>query len=254
MTTWMRFENKPVTKWGIEFRSVLEVNVAEQLDALGIDWAFERGVPDSIYYLPDFTILGKPDPDFRCPTWIEVKPGELLYRARDHFNLPEKFTEDTFVHSTVDDFLSINPDGELAKPKFLAERYEQSVLVVYKINANSCLSIEMRPNGAVFSRSHPLVNWKTVLKEREAEERRIYWETIRAEQQAEREADMARRAKERAVDAQRNLAAFKTYPHRPARYPTRCCVCGQTKAAEWMRIAYIDDDIRWIGCCLEHLH
>lgn len=248
---WMRHENKPVKKWGIEFRSVLEVQVAEQLDALGIDWAFERGLPESVHYLPDFTILGEPSPDYRCPRWIEVKPAELLYVARNYFDIPERFVTDVFVRATVDDFLAINPDRELAKPKFLAERYDEPVLVVSHINATRRLSIEMRPDGAVFSRSHPLVNWTTVVKDREAAERRAHYEALRAEQQAAREAGLSRMARERAETGSKNLEAFKTHPHRPARYEGTCCVCFQRRPAEQMRIA--NSNGQWFACCTEHL-
>lgn len=253
MTTWMRFENRPVTKWGIEFRSVLEVNVAEQLDALGIEWAYERQLPGPGNYLPDFTIVGAPDRDFQCPTWIEVKPNGLLYTARDHFDIPEKFTDDVFVEATVSDFVECNPDGELAAVKSCAELYDESALVVYKINALRCLSIEMRPDGAVFSRSHPLVNWQTVLKERAADERRRAYELEMEQRRVEQAAEAHRRALEHAEWTAGFIRYFKNSRQWQAKYPTRCEVCRSTQPAEAMRIVKSKDGTHWIGCCLVHL-
>jgi hypothetical protein len=104
-----------VTRWGIPFRSTLEAVVAEQLDVLGIEWAYERGLEDSIQYLPDFTILGEPDPAYQAPAWIEVKPADLLYRARDYFGIAERFDDDIATDATLEDFKQINPDLELAE-------------------------------------------------------------------------------------------------------------------------------------------
>lgn len=248
--TWMRNEAKPVTKWGIPFKSTSEVNVAVALDDLGIDWGYEMPLDEDIRYLPDFTIHTAHE-DFQCPKWIEVKPAELIYAARDYFNVPERFDDDIRVSATLEDFRNINPDMELCKPKYLAELSEQSVLVVYKINASSSLSIEMQPGGAVFSKSHPLVNWKGVLKKREQEEARRRWDQINQQRQIER---VNRQREEAAADQERAaqvVRRFSALDHRRAKFSGSCCVCRCRREAEYLRIAKVNGT--WLACCSEHI-
>jgi hypothetical protein len=248
--TWMRNETKPVTKWGIPFRSTLEVNVAIALDDLGINWGYEMPLDEDIRYLPDFTIHTAHE-DFQCPKWIEVKPAELIYAARDYFNVPERFDDDIRLPATLDDFKSINPDMELCKPKYLAELSEQSVLVVYQINKHRSLSIEMRPDCAIFSRSHPLVNWKRVVLDREKEIRRQEWQRQYRQEEIER----ANRQREEAAADQERAAQvarrFSALDHRPARFSGSCCVCRWRREAEYLRIAKHNGT--WLACCSEHI-
>jgi hypothetical protein len=246
----MRNEAKPVTKWDISFKSTSEVNVAIALNDLGIGWVYEKPLEEDIRYRPDFTIHTA-SKDFQCPKWIEVKPRELIYAARDYFNVPERFDDDIRVPATLEDFQSINPDMELCKPKYLAELSKQSVLVVYQINKHRSLSIEMRPDCAIFSRSHPLVNWKRVVIEREKEIRRQEWQRQYRQQEIER---VNRQREEAAADQERAAQVarrFSELDHRPARFSGSCCVCRYRRGAEFMRIARFND--RWVACCSEHL-
>lgn len=66
-----RIKSRPSMYKGIEFRSRLEVRFAWHLDTIGEQWRYEPRIygPKGKGYLPDFEILGRPQ-----PTFIEVKP------------------------------------------------------------------------------------------------------------------------------------------------------------------------------------
>jgi hypothetical protein len=239
---WQRDESKPVTYTGVPFRSGLEAAVAKNFDAMGVEWAYERGV-EGIAYLPDFTILDS-IVDFQLPQWVEVKPAQLLYAVRDHLGVPERFTNDVFSDPLTAEQLRDAGLSEIWKPKALAELEHQPVLVVSKINCNRTLSILMQPEQIVLSRSHRCVNWKQVKIDEENRRRREQWQREAAQRQAERaEQDEARRAN--------NLAWARAADHRPARYDGRCIVCGASRPAGLLRIARYED--RWLAFCHQHL-
>jgi hypothetical protein len=245
-----RDETKPVTRWGIEFKSGGEVTVAEQLDAFGIEWAYERAQDWGIAYLPDFTIVSATDPALDVPLWIERKPAELLYAARDHFELPERFDHDqSFAVNAV--YLKGNVDDELWKPKLLAEVSGERVLVVHQINKFQTVSIMMTADHVTFSRRHPLVNWKGVLKEREKQQREIAFQermTQWRKETALREALVQKKWDDRSAS---NLAAFKSITPRGAKYGGSCCVCWETKPAP--QLAMHNFSGQWFTCCWDHL-
>lgn len=250
----VRDKAKPVKRWGIQFRSVLEVNVAEQLDALDIGWVYERAVP-GVRYLPDFLLTGTrsdwttsepADPDMQLPAYIEVKPPEALYAIRDAVGLGERFEGHYRYDLTWREVAEMA--DELHKPKRLAEHLNADVLVAHAINRNRTLAVVMHPDGLTVTRDHPLVNWKSVVAEREAEARRREWELRNAEERARREGFESERREQQALTV---LRWFRQQDVRRARYDGWCHVCGNEREADLLVIARHGD--RWLRCCEAHL-
>jgi len=238
---WFRDESEPFKYTGVPFRSGLEAAVAKNLDDMGVEWAYERGVEGVNKYLPDFTILESLTA-MQFPQWIEVKPPELLYAVRDHLGIPERFVDDVRADITAQQIYDAGL-SEIWKPKALAEHQHEAVLVVSKINRNRTLSIEMYPEHVVLSKRHPGVNWREVKKEEERQRRQAQWRAEAAERAAER----AREDEQRRAD---NLAWAMSVDSRPARYDGWCIVCSAHKPACDLLIARHDD--RWLAFCSAH--
>lgn len=242
--SWSRNEAIPWDYGGIRFRSQLEAAVAQELDNLGVnDWEYEKPVPD-IRYLPDFTLDKRwADTDYQLPRWIEVKPHDLLYRVRDHFHVSERFTEDvTFSCQSSElrrDF------GEIWKPKRLAEQYGEPVLVVSVLNLHQRLSIEMHPFQIVLSRSHPAVNWKKVLADRQKEQERLAWQD---RSRLARISYLEKQARERAEF----IEVARSKRVRPSKFDDFCRGCGRHDVpAE--ELVIFKDSAYWYAICRSHL-
>ena len=253
----VRDKARPVKRWGIQFRSVLEVNVAEQLDALDVGWAYERAVP-GVRYLPDFLITGRrsdwttdepADPAMDLPAYIEVKPPEALYAVRDAVGLGERFIGSHRYQMGWRDVAEMA--DELHKPKRLAEHLGCNVLVAHAINRSRTLAVVMHPDGITVTREHPLVNWRSVLAEREREAWRRRMRAEAAERERERQAKAAEYEAERQDRRVRLLRWFRAQPYRVAMYDGWCHVCGADMAAADLVIAKHDE--RWYRCCRSHL-
>ena len=243
----VRDQTEKVVRWGIPFRSVLEVSVAEELDRLGIEWAYERGV-EGIHYLPDFTVLMVPDDEMDCPQWIEVKPPEALYAVRDYMGLASNFDGQANELFTSDDMRKMAP--ELCKPKKLAELQDEPVLVVSAINRNRTLSIMMHPGRITISRSHPLVNWKSVLSERERVSRRTEWVRQAQEREAARWVEAVRREDERHAEMAALLEKLRYLEHFRAKYDGRCVICEEPRPALELNLSWLNE--KCYAACRAH--
>lgn len=245
---WHRNEARPVMYNGITFRSALEAKVAEELDgftdiSMKTEWEYERRTPFTKHYLPDFTIISA-DESLLLPQWVEVKPSSLLYAVRDHFGVPERFEGEIHVPCAAKDLVQANLT-EVPKPKRLAEVSGERVLVVSAINRNRTLSLMMLPDRITFSRSHPTVNRKGFLRERERAEQEREWRERYEDQQR-------RRAEEEERQRSNNLAWARSVSSRPAKFDGVCIVCFQLREARALRIT--NHDGRWIAFCEAHLN
>jgi hypothetical protein len=243
---WKRNEAQPTRYNGALFRSYLEAKVAEELDRLGVAWEYECDAhhaliwPEELPYLPDFTIVAPLPDDLDLPTWVEVKPADLLFALRDHIGIPERFDG---IHREEITAQEIHDAGieEIWKPKRLAELSGRDALVVYQINRTRSLSILMTPTFIELSKSHPLVNHKKVVADQE-----------RAEREAQCRADAAQRQAEWEQQRQLELAKAIEYARdygRPARYDGSC-LCGRQQPAE--AIVVFQADGRWVAICRAH--
>lgn len=174
------------------FKSALERVVADELDSHSVQWVYELPpklpAGKKVYYLPDFTIRESP-PDLMLPFWLEVKPQQMLYDLRDDLGVTrrhgDKFSGEIVIENVWWENIAELRSIELAKPKKLAEITGASVLVIGGVGGVSRLSIEMRPEEIIFSRSHPFPNWRAVLVKREREAQRLAFEREQS-QRAER--------------------------------------------------------------------
>lgn len=262
---WVRNDSHPVVMDGQRFRSGLEAKVARQLTNLGIAWQYELPVHEGIrllrtfdppvapcsWYLPDFTILGAGEDDeiFSLPTWVEVKPADLLYAFRDYAGLEEYFEGE---HTREWNAKKMYDAGfkELAKPKRCAEMYEDAVLVVYQINATRSLSVEMFADVVVFSRQQPCVNYKKVCQDQRRQEKERQWEEEHARRQAEWEAQDAERRRAWHAWQAEVLEAAKQR-HIASKFPGDCWLCGAEKHA--FELVAVRKRETWYALCRMHL-
>lgn len=253
---WTRNEAKPTIYKGIQFRSALEAKVAEQLDALTVEWKYEvpahqamawllgphQNDPPQVPYLPDFLIIDAPD-YLQLPTWVEVKPSELLYAVRDHVDCPERFDDIRRSGITGQEMYSANLD-EIWKPKRAAEIYQHDVLVVSEINRTRTLSILLTSTHVELSKCHPAVNHRELVRKQEQER-------LAAERQAEWERREAERRDERRQWARKAVAHARVFG-RSAKYPGTCHICSRGKFADDLVIFKSADD-RWVAICRAHV-
>lgn len=248
---WTRDETRPTVYNGVAFRSASEAKVAHELDNLHVPWQYERPAertvlfPDGtvLGYLPDFT-LGpcSRDHELELTVWLEVKPSELLYVVRDHLGCPERLEGSFFAEASAKELQAAGLE-EIWKPKRLAELSGLGVLVVNRINRNRTLSALMTPTGVELSKSHPLVNYRQVVRNRE-----------RDEQATRQRAEMERR--QAAYEEQRRLwqrlvVDLACRQNRPARFDGWCAVCQQQQPAANLVIVQVEG--RWTPLCRTHL-
>lgn len=258
----------------IQFRSALEEKVAQELDRLEVEWAYERQVvlPDgsSPYYLPDFTILDVPSSgiDLQLPKWVEAKPMQFLYDVRDMSGVTrrysDKFTDDVPVRG-VDSAVLRGWGSELWKQKMLAEVTGEPVLVVGCVGAVSSLSILCTDRELVMSRRHPFVNQVGVERERQRAERdeqrqieQRKWQHHR--EQLQRQADERQRERDQADATHRHrlMEYIKRQPKsRRNGYDQSCQNCAAVVQAQhgWLySVPLTNSTNRWVvicGACLE---
>jgi hypothetical protein len=257
----------------IKFRSALEEKVAQELDRLEVEWAYERQVvlPDgsSPYYLPDFTILDVPSDgiNLQLPRWVEVKPMQFLYDVRDLSGVTrrcgDKFTYDVRVQG-VDSAVLRGWSSELWKQKMLAEVTGEPVLVVGCVGAMSSLSILCTDRELVMSRQHPFVNQVGVERERQRAERdaerqveQRKWHLHR--EQLQRQAEQRRLEQEQADATYRRqlMAYIRRQPtSRRNSYDQACGNCATIVPAShgWLYSVPLTTGARWVvicGACLE---
>jgi hypothetical protein len=235
---------KPGDYRGIQMRSGLELAVAQVLDDWGVQWAYEAPAPIN-GYLPDFTIV-QAHPQYGLTRWVEVKPAQLLYDTRDRFGLREDLAgEPITLDATVDD-LHARHIPELHKPQRLAAATGEDVLVVSALNRNRTLSITCHGDSLSFTKWHPGVNWKTVVREQEQEAERFRRQVEYANWQSRREHEEAERAATRAYAVRKLVNEFK--PVMPGRFPSVCLNCLRSKDGE--QVALYRPEDRWLAVCL----
>jgi len=250
---WTRNDTRPTRYRGILFRSGLEAKVAAELDDLGVsEWEYELPWSKTVKlphggtleYLPDFTFLApRQYPELALPQWLEVKPPEALYALRDHASLPERFEGEHSVALTARELREVGVE-EVWKPKALAELSGLAVLVVSAINRNRTLSVLMAPDAVLLSRSHPLVNHRQVVLDRQRAERETQWQAEWERRQAAAEAE--RRAWER------DVIAYARAHSRRARFDDWCVICRREVPAARL-VIFRAADGRWAALCGEHL-
>ena len=251
---WVREKARPTRYAGILFRSALEAKVAEELDTLSVKWAYELDLhkaliwPEELPYLPDFTIRAPLPEGLDLPTWIEVKPPDLLFALRDHVGQPERFNGTYREDITAQDMREAGLE-EIWKPKRLAELSSYTVLVVYQINRNRSLSILMTADYIELSKTHPLVNHKQVILDQQRAEREARWQAEAAQRQAEYEQQRAEYEQQRALELAKAIEYARDYG-RPARYDG-WCLCGRQQPPEALVVFQADG--RWVAICRAHL-
>lgn len=244
-----------------EFRSHLEVLVAQELDEHGVNWEYERPVvmPSGaeIRYLPDFTI-NKAEPALQLPRWVEAKPQQFLYDLRDALGVTrrhgERFSGEIAHESVTSKDLQDLLVQELWKPKRLAELTNESVLVVGTVGGTSCLSIEMCADSIRFSRQHPFVNWLGIQKAKERERKRLQWEAEAAERQRawQQEQEIKRQAM---VGQVRETLQFKHLG--PTKWNRSCFGCHafvQAGAGSLRKVQFTDGSHEWRVLCSNCCH
>jgi len=195
---------------GPAFRSRLEQDIADEMDALDIAWQYERPVvlPDgkSLRYLPDF-LIGEHNEwqhDGPLPQWIEGKPQQFIYDLRDSLGVTrrygDRFSGTISIPDVTSDQLRERHIDELWKPKKLAEITGQTVLVIGGVGGTSRLSCEMHPDAITFSRDNWIVNHKGLELRRERDRRHEESQRIAAEWTTRRD------EQQRALDGQRAIA------------------------------------------------
>lgn len=225
------------------FRSRLEQDIADELDALDIDWEYERPVvlPDgtSLRYLPDFSIGDfnewmHPGP---LPKWIEGKPQQFIYDLRDSLGVTRRYG-DRF-EGTVDvpgvdsEQLRQRHIEELWKPKRLAEITGQVVLVVGGVGGMNRLSCEMHADRITFCRDNWIVNYKGHEMRQEREQRRresaaaaARWRAEQEERERQYEQQRDAAEAERRAGRGRELKVIMSYlPTGANRHAGRCPGC-----------------------------
>lgn len=251
MPMWKREEAQPTNYKGQRFRSLSEAKVAKDLDALGVQWIYEKPVEGVNWYLPDFTITKAPQA-LALPSWIEVKPADALYALRDHLNLDERFEGEHSANLSAREIHDI-PIGEIWKPKRLAEKTGQLVLIVSAINRTSTLSVTAGPETVVLSRCHPTVNYRKVARDAARRERERQTAAYLQEQQALREEQEAnRRALHRRWS--REAITWAANHGRQAKYPGRCRVCHQWREDASELLMYHAGEAGWVILCVAHVN
>jgi hypothetical protein len=219
-----------------QFRSQLEVLVASELTARGVDWSYEVPVIFSdgrqCPYLPDF-LINKASPDLELPKWVECKPQQFLYDLRDTLELTrrygDKFSAPIELEGCDAQELKNREVQELWKPKRLAEITGESVLVIGGVGRVSTLTIQMNAKSIIFSRTNSFVNWKALQQAKERELRDAEYRILAAKRQAEYEA--AAEARKQNEIKQRAILlthVYKAYPRGSNKYVSECCDCGAT--------------------------
>ena len=222
-----------------KFRSQLEVLVASELTARGVDWSYEAPVTlrsgSQLRYLPDF-LIHNASADLELPKWVECKPQQFLYDLRDTLELTrrygDKFGAPIELEGCDAQELKNREIQELWKPKRLAELTGESVLVIGGVGRVSTLTIQMNPTSITFSRKNPFVNWKAVEQAREREIRDAQYRELAAQRQAEYEAAAEARKQneiQRRADLLRHVR--QASPRGSNRYEGDCCDCGATVPA-----------------------
>lgn len=244
---WSREDARPVTWKGIQFRSMIEAKVAKELDGLGVRWEYEAPVQGVNWYLPDFTIIDAPE-ELQLPRWVEVKPGDLIYNLRDYVGCPERAPEgdhDGYTHTSAITAKQVHdiPIEEIWKPKRLAEWTGEPLLVVSAINRDRTIGAVMHPDHVELGWSHPAVNWRRIVKQREAEARweaqRREWEKLQAQREAE------------AAELRAELVRLARLRGRSSRYDGWCKICQTENPAQNLMAFRYED--RWITVCRSHV-
>lgn len=250
------------------FRSKLEQDIADELDAIGIVWEYEQPVilPDgtSPRYLPDFQIVcAHPESGVDCgldlPAWIEGKPQEFIYDLRDSLGITrrygDRFQGTVVAEVTADDIRGRHIE-ELWKPKKLAEATGQVVLVVGGVGGINRLTCEMRPEGVAFQRDNWIANHRGYEQRRERAEREARYEADRRvwqEQHAEREARQAEAEAERQQERARQMKVILS--HKPAgfnRFAGSCVGCGghvPEQRGNLRSVPLVGGGSRWLVTC-----
>ena len=217
-----------------KFRSQLEVLVASELTARGVDWSYEvpvtLGNGSQLRYLPDF-LINKASADLELPKWVECKPQQFLYELRDTLDLTrrygDKFSTPIELEGCDSKELMNRDIQELWKPKRLAEITGESVLVVGGVGRVSTLTVQMNAKSMTFSRTNPFVNWKAVQQARERSARDARYKELAARQKAEYEAAAEARRQNQIQQRANLLAHVHQAPSRGTnRYESECCECG----------------------------
>lgn len=247
-----------MTEAGISFRSRLEAEIAAELDAHEVKWTFEQPVilesGRQIRYLPDFTIHDAPE-ELELPAWVEGKPQQFLYDLRDTLGVTrrvgEYFTEDVVVEGTDADELTRLHIEELWKPKLLAELSGSAVLVVGGVGGTNKLSVEMRADSIVFSRTHKFVNWRGHQRTIERAAQRAKWaeqaEIRRRQYDAERKEQEEWRSAEQRIFNEAFVAEVQTGDRLRPRFGGPCTICGVYAPTDAAGLYRVHD--RWVVAC-----
>lgn len=240
------------------FRSQLERDVAAELDRHAVEWRYEVRVilPGGVQpmYLPDFTIDAAPDA-LRLPAWVECKPQQMLYDLRDTLGVTrragEYFEDDVTVEGVDAAAMRAYDIAELWKPKRLAELSGEDILVVGGVARTRTLTATMRPDGVVFSRSHPFANWPGHQKRIEQERQRRYWAEESQRQREQWEAQQQARELAAQAERRRSVAAIVAHfkPIEP-RFASGCHGCGRHGSDGGVyRPTFNDGAERWVRIC-----
>jgi hypothetical protein len=225
---------------GIQFRSKLETQVAQWFDEVGILWKYEQRLNLDLPYLPDFKVAAGPRLDRRIaealPEFVEVKPQELIYELQRRMGLPDVFPEETTITSSVTATeLQTRQIEEFWKPKRLAELLKCRVLVIGRVDGVRTLSPLMHPDGILWQRNHPIVNWRGVQQKHEREEKRAREQAEHAERlQAFRESQ----AREEAARRKFFEEAVNSGTQRRARFAGYCRNCRNYCTANQLTLFY----------------
>lgn len=240
---------------GDSYRSALEARVGDELRSLGLIVEFEKRTDFAVYYLPDFTITGAFENDTcaahyaetmdayeargglgRTFKWVEAKPQDFLYTVRDDLGVKRKvgeyFKGAVNWPCTSDDFLRKHRKVEQAfrelwKPKKLAEKSGENVLVVGRVGGTQSLTILMTPTAAIFERNHPIANWPYWMAdaERQRQQERYEQQSEAARIERERQQAAQQREQERLIATMR--AEIKRVRLMVNLYTNRCVFCGE---------------------------
>ena len=243
-----------------EFRSQLEVLVASELTACGVDWSYESPVilrdGRRCPYLPDF-LINKANADLELPKWIECKPQQFLYDLRDTLDLTrrygDKFNTPIELEGCNAQELKNLEVQEIWKPKRLAELTGESVLVVGGVGRVQTLTIQMNAESITFSRTNPFVNWKGVEQQKERAARDAQYREQAAQRQAEYEA-AAEARKLKQIQRRTNLLLHvrQAKPRGSNRYESQCCDCGATvpeRIGSLRSVLFADQSSRFFVLC-----
>lgn len=243
-----------------QFRSRLELLVAQELDAHEVKYEYERPIitrnAPPIRYLPDFTIDHAPS-HLELPVWVEAKPQQFLYDLRDVLGITRRYGErfsGEVIHEMVrsEDLQQMHVE-ELWKPKKLAELTGESVLVVGTVGGTASLSVEMRVDSICFTREHPFVNWLGIQKAKERERKRLEWEAEVRAQRRKWELEKQRHEQEYREQHRQQIAATLQCPHiGPTKWGKPCFACNdfvQAGTGSLRKVSYTDGSNGWRVLC-----